>query len=402
MNFLSCNKNVSNASCYSSVNDIPDVIFKQLTCLSNLYFNPEYLEALEKNNTQIQFAYIILFNEANEAIGFTTFQIVDFHLDSVQNGMESIIEKVKCIGRRLKILSKEKHFKIITCGNIFVTGEHGVYIHPNQDKKKVFKQFIKALLLFVNTDPVLKNEIDAFMIKDFNKESLLITNELHNEGYYSFKVEPNMIMKLNENWTTFEDYLTAMKTKFRVKAKRALTQSAELIVKDIDAFMVEDLLPEMTHLYKKVSNNAGFNLGTFNLATYKTLKENLGDKYVLKGYWLNNSLIGFMSGIINQNTLDAHFVGINYDLNRQYAIYQRMLYDYIDLAISKKLKTVSFGRTASEIKSSIGAEPQEMTIYLRHKKSIPNKILSLFLKKIQPTEFRQNFPFKDNNFAENE
>ena len=102
-----------------------------------------------------------------------------------------------------------------------------------------------------------------------------------------------------------------------------------------------------------------------------------------------------MSGVINNDSLDAHFVGIDYNLNREFAIYQRMLYDYIKVAIDNNLKTLNFGRTASEIKSSVGAEPQDLTIYLRHKKSITNKIIKLFLRRVEPTPFRQNLPFKN-------
>ena len=67
--------------------------------------------------------------------------------------------------------------------------------------------------------------------------------------------------------------------------------------------------------------------------------------------------------MICQNNLDAHFVGINYEYNREYAVYQRMLYDYIQIAIENRLQQINFGRTASEIKSSVGAEPQNLTIY---------------------------------------
>ena len=42
----------------------------------------------------------------------------------------------------------------------------------------------------------------------------------------------------------------------------------------------------MTHLYKKVASNADFNLGDFNLETYRDFKEKLGENYILKTYWL--------------------------------------------------------------------------------------------------------------------
>ncbi len=40
-----------------------------------------------------------------------------------------------------------------------------------------------------------------------------------------------MKLQLEENWHNFDDYLAAMKTKFRVKARKAYQQSAELLIK---------------------------------------------------------------------------------------------------------------------------------------------------------------------------
>lgn len=392
MNFLSCNNHTLNTQYYSSIQEIPNTVWTQLDCINNLYFHPKYLKSLEKHNSDIQFAYIVLFDEDNKAIAFATVQIVNFFLDSVQNDMQSIIEWVKCMGRKLRIISPEKPFRVLTCGNTFVSGEHGVFIKDGQDKKEVIRQIAKAVVEFSNTNA--QNSVDAFMLKDFEKESLYITDELYEEGYNSFKVEPNMMLCLDEDWNTFDDYLAALKTKFRVKARKALKLSSHLRVEEIKVENLDELLPKMTKLYKTVSNKASFNLGNFDLQTYKSLKENLGEDYILKIYWLEDEVVGFLSGIINKNSLDAHFVGIDYKYNRDYAVYQRMLYDYISLGVNKKVKTINFGRTASEIKSSVGAVPQDLTIYLRHKKSIPNSILKLFLKRIQPSEFNQKLPFK--------
>lgn len=395
-----CCKNTHNALFFSSIHEIPPQIWEQLECTKNVYFNPKYLSAIAQHHEQIHFAYIVLLNEKQKPIAFATIQIVDFYLENVQNGLQSIIERLKCIGRKFRLISEEKPLKILTCGNTFVSGEHGIFIKPNQPKKKIIKDLAKAILHFVNANSELKKGISAFMLKDFIKESLFITDELHDYNYYSFNVEPNMLLKVDANWMSFDDYLAAMKTKFRVKAKKAMKQSAELHVKDITTSNIDELLAEMTILYKKVSDKAAFNLGDFNIETYKSLKTQLGNQYLLKSYWLGDKFVGFLSGIINQNTLDAHFVGIDYQLNKTYAIYQRMLYDYIREAIDKKLDLLNFGRTASEIKSSVGAQPQDLTIYLRHKNSIPNRILSLFLKRIEPTPFKQKFPFKTKSIVE--
>ncbi len=378
---------------YTQVKEIPKNIWDELGCTTNLYFSSEYLEAIERNNSHLTFFYIIIKNEEHHAIAFASAQIIDFYLNTIESGLTSFLKKVTSIARKLKIIPKEKPLRILNCGNSFVSGEHGIFIKDSENKRGTLKKISKSILHYTQQNEK-ENPIDIFMMKDFLAKSLHISNELISSGYYSFNIEPNMSLKIEDNWKNFEDYLVVLKTKFRVKAKKALKLSNNLIVKEITADNFAEQVKEMTELYKGVASKADFNLGEFKLETYKSLKEKLGNNYILKSYWLENKMVGFMSGIINKNELDAHFVGIDYKLNREYAIYQRMLYDYIYIAISKKLKILNFGRTASEIKSSVGATPEHLTVYIRHKKSITNKFLKLFLLKIQPTEFNQKFPFK--------
>lgn len=384
--------NTNTALFFSSIDQISPKIWEGLQCAKNIYFNPYFLKAVEKNHPEIVFSYIVLIDKNSNPIAFATIQIVNFHIDDIKNDLELLIRKLKNIGRKLHILPNKKPLKILISGNTFVSGEHGIFIKKNQNKKIIIKELAKAILHFVNANKKLK--IDAFLLKDFRNKSLFISNELRDYNYHPFSVEQNMMLKLDENWHVFEDYLASMKTKFRVKARKAFLRSTNIKIENITPENIDVQLPKMTALYKKVVDNADFNLGNFNLNSFKDLKKNLGSNYILKTYWLDDNIVGFISGVINQKSLDAHFVGINYELNKEHAIYQRMLYDYIEIGIEKKLNRINFGRTASEIKSSVGAVPQDLTMYIRHKKSITNKILKLFLQRIQPTPFQQKFPFK--------
>lgn len=390
---MNCFSKTKNALYFSSVNDISEEIWQSLQCEDNSYFHRGFLKSFEKNHSEITFSYIVLIDKEENPIAFTSIQIIDFQLDAIKNDLELFVRKIKNIGRKLHIIPNKKPLKILISGNTFVSGEHGIFIKENQNKKIVIKELAKAILHWVQNDQKLK--IDAFLLKDFLNESLFITDELKDFNYHPFSVEPNMVFEIDKEWQNFDDYLAAMKTKFRVKAKKAISLSKDIIIEDVTAKNIENLLPKMTILYQKVAKNATFNLGEFNLETYKDLKKEFGEHYVLKAFCLDNNVVGFMSGIINKNNLDAHFVGLDYQLNRPYAIYQRMLYAYVEIAINKKLNTINFGRTASEIKSSVGAIPQDLTMYLRHKKSITNKILKLFLQRVQPTPFEQKLPFKN-------
>ncbi len=394
MNLLSRNKNNYSVRFFDSIKEVPPSIFEDLQCSTNLYFNPLYLEAIEKHNTQIHFLYMALFDSMQKPIGLCIIQIFNFYTNHLKNNLHPVRTWLDYIGQKLNILNAKKPIQIATCGNSFVSGEHGIYLKPGHDKKILLKYVADRLLHYSLEKKKGEHSIDAFIIKDFVKESIKASNSLLDMGYTSFQAEPNMTLQLQNSWNSFDHYLSAMKTKFRVKAKRALQKSSSLTIIDISVENIEQYLPEMTKFYRNISKNANFNLVNFNLETYIALKKNLGEKYFVKGYLLEKKLVGFASGIINKKNLDAHFVGINYTLNKEYSIYQRMLYEYVSIGISKKVKKINFGRTASEIKSSVGAIPEEMTIYIRHKKSIPNKIVSLLVHKIKPTDFNQKSPFK--------
>ena len=385
--------NNSQVSVFNKISEIPSVVWDELNCSQNLYFSSNYLNALEKNNSHLSYFYLILKNKNEKAIAFANVQIIEFKLDTLGRDSSNLFKKITSIGRKLSIFPKEKPLKIIICGNSFVSGEHGIFIKKGENKRLILRKISKGILHYTEYSNQ-ENPVDIFMMKDFIVDSLSVTKELLSLGYYAFNIEPNMTLKISPKWQNFDNYLAALKTKFRVKAKKAIKLSTNLVTKDITVLNFEEHLLKMTELYKKVVTKAAFNLGEFKLQTYKSLKTKLGDSYILKSYWIEDKMVGFMSGMINKKNLDAHFVGLDYEFNKQYAIYQRMLYDYIKIAIDNKIELLNFGRTASEIKSSVGAIPQDLTVYIRHKKSIRNKILKLFLLKIQPTEFKQKFPFK--------
>ena len=60
----------------------------------------------------------------------------------------------------------------------------------------------------------------------------------------------------------------------------------------------------------------------------------------------------------NETHFDAHFIGIDYSKNKEFAIYPRILNDYVRLGIETKSNQINLGRTASEIKSTLGAKPK--------------------------------------------
>ncbi|RKN03804.1 hypothetical protein D7035_22115, partial [Aquimarina sp. AD1] len=151
---------------------------------------------------------------------------------------------------------------------------------------------------------------------------------------------------------------------------------------------------EIDALYLSVLDKADFKIGKLNAITFENLKKTLQDSFIFKAYFLKDTLVGFTTSFILNKIVEANHIGIDYKYNKSYDIYQRMLYDYVDLAVSKKVDELRLGRTAEIIKSCVGAKPVEMKLYVRHGNSISNKLLKPLVDFISPSEYEVRNPFK--------
>ena len=122
----------------------------------------------------------------------------------------------------------------------------------------------------------------------------------------------------------------------------------------------------------------------------------MGELFKLYGYFFEGKLIGFNTIILNHEELEAHYLGFDRDFNISHQLYLTMLYDKLKKAIAMKKKRIIFSRTAMEIKSSVGAEPVEMCIYLRHENTLLNKVVSPIISLLNPHEtWVPRHPFKN-------
>ena len=276
------------------------------------------------------------------------------------------------------------------CGNVFLSGEYGTFLRKGEDKIETFSAIAEAVRSLSKST----KRLHAIFVKDFREDSLYITDHLEGFDYTAMHVEPNMIINLKKEWENFDDYKEALRSKYRVKANKADSTSEVLQVKRLSSHDILNFKDELQKLYENTITNANFNAQILNLNTYTQLKNTYGDQFIVQGYFHENKLVGFLSAMVNQTNLDAHFIGLNYNLNKNYAIYPRILNDYVRIGIEVGASRINLGRTASEIKSTLGAKPEELTCYIRHKRSIPNMIMKPFIKNIQIKSYRQHRPFK--------
>lgn len=375
------------AKVFNTVDAIPKQDWSSLNTKSNTYFSPEFLNAFQTSNSKISFKYIVIYNEL-DAVALANIQIISLSIDVILKNIK-ISKTAKSIFR---FFLCNYPLKIMFCGNVFLSGEHGIILNQDIDKKKAFLVISKTIK---DLTSVKENRpLHAIFVKDFYQESLNITDHLLDYNYLRMPVEPNMIFRLNPGWKTFEDYIDDLKSKYRVKVNKADKTSSSLTAKLFNEDDFKVYKDELQQLYENTISNADFNAQVLDLNTYIKLRALYKDNFIVKAYFKDEKLVGFLSALHNNNHLDAHFIGLDYELNKTYAIYPRILNDYVRLGIEKQVSQINFGRTASEIKSTIGATPENLVCYTRHRHNVINKLLKPFIGQVKIKDFKQHEPFK--------
>jgi len=118
------------------------------------------------------------------------------------------------------------------------------------------------------------------------------------------------------------------------------------------------------------------------------------DQFFIRAYFRAGELVAFQSGFILEESIEAHYVGFDEKYNEEYECYQNLLYDFINTAIINKKKTIQLGRTAAEIKSTVGAKPVELVCYIKPQNTISKLIMNPFIKFLEPNEWIPRDPFK--------
>ena len=370
--------------------------FKIYTSASQL---PLQWDVLNKHDIMLQTAYLKMLDNASPNT-ITCYFIGVFKNKELVG--TSLIQRAELYARdmfRKNGASKLKHilrdaFSLILKGNILVfgnlthTGQHGYSFDVNKITASDFFDTIFQALddLKFQIKQTDKKKIRLYLFKDYYEDDYIVQNQgkLKEMHFSKAFAQPNMVLNIAEDWNSKQDYLNALVAKYRKRYKTARKKAKHIQTIELNYDTIQKESSQIYALYKNVSDNAKFNTFILPINHFSELKKQLGENFRLYGYYLDNELIGFYTLILNNSTLETYFLG--YDAEHQYKnqLYLNMLYDMIEFAIEYKFKDVIYARTAMEIKSSVGAKPYDMSMYLKHTNSFLNAILKQLFNLMSP------------------
>jgi predicted N-acyltransferase len=335
---------------------------------SNIFLSKEYLTVLEQSKPTNMDCFFIALYKKDQLIGIALAQFLDL------NKLESFGERDKCIKTAVRIfIFKNFCSHVLFIGNNMLTGQNAFLF---TEEIEISKGIELLHLAESEIKATLKQEgkkVHLTSYKDFDKE---VVNAFLNKefaSFYQFSTQPNMVFTVSKDWHSFDDYIAALSKKYRDQYKRCRKKAEGIEKRKMSFEEIVSLEDTIYDLYHHVAQNAPFN--TFFLAKnhFAVMKSALKDQFLFYGYFENGKLIGFNTLIKNGNQMDTYFLGYDEKIQREKMLYLNMLYDMIAYSINKGFATIIFARTALEIKSSVGAKPEEMVGYIQHSNGLINR-----------------------------
>lgn len=357
---------------------------------NNIFLQTHYLKVLEESAPpNMQCFYIGIFEE-EALIGVALAQYLDL------NKLESFGERDKCFKTYIRnFIFKNFASHALFLGNNMITGQNGYTFSKEIDSQTISKILVDCaneITLYFQKKNI---KIHIVSFKDFYNKCANEFKKCSFSEMYEFKTQPNMIFELKPEWKSNEDYFDALSKKYRDQYKRAHKKLEGIVTRELqynDIILQEKRINE---LYHHVAKNAPFN--TFFLAVnhFSSFKKECGNRFVLVGYYLDEILVGFHTLLLNGKTLETYFLGYDEQIQKEKMLYLNMLYNMTKFGIENQFQKIIFGRTALEIKSSIGAEPIIMSGFIYHKNKWINKYFDKIFPKLEPTlSWLQRHPFK--------
>lgn len=283
--------------------------------------------------------------------------------------------------------------RMLVAGNLMSWGCHGVAFAPDEDPATLWPGVAEALYRIRRAER-LSGQADLMMVKDLGAAQAG-ADALRTFSYRPLETEPNMVLAIDPAWRTHDDYLGALDAKYRRKFKDQVKKLAAAgcsveTVADFDSHATR-----LHELYLAVQGNAAVKLVTLSASYLPRLAAAARDDFRCTIVRRGSEVIGFVTSVRDGDTAIGYYIGFDRTASAEgLPIYLRLLQATVADAIHWRCRRLSLGRTALEPKAGLGAKPEPMVVWLRHRVPAMNWLIRGLLGAVPHAEAPERNPFK--------
>ncbi|TXB63347.1 GNAT family protein [Phaeodactylibacter luteus] len=383
---------------YESAEALP-AVWDTLLEEGQVFLSRAYLMAFEAAMPRGVSPIYLVLKEKGKPAGVMMYQLVDFvvgqQVQSLGQAPAGSGWRERLWHRLLKAVLRPASFRLLIGGAAQATGEYA-YSMPGYARAAACRLYQESTSLLCRHLYLSGRKAAAIMAKDFHAGDEEAAAHFRAEGFHPFYFEPEMLLPIDRGWASFDDYLGAMTSKYRVRARRAFKKAEGLFRHELSLEAIEREEPVLHGLYEKIAEGADFSMIRLPEGYFSALKAAFGAGFKVIGYYTaEGELAGFCTALKNGAVTEAHFLGMEERYNSSHQLYLNMLYDMVRIGIEDwGSREVNFARTATEIKSSVGAVAVERPVYVRARNPLLNRMLPYIIRQVsQRQAYRIRHPF---------
>jgi len=283
--------------------------------------------------------------------------------------------------------------QVLVCGNLFSWGCHGVAFAPDASPEELWPGVLEALYRIRRAER-LSGETNLVFMKELSSAQQESAQALRRFGFRPLETEPDMVLQLRPEWRTYADYLASLDRKYR--------KSAQQIASEIDAAgcavetvnHLEPFAARLYELYLAVHEKAAVRPATLPLEYLPALARAAGEDFACIVVRRGEEILGFVSLVRSADLAIGYYIGYDRGAAVTLPLYLRLLHAVVEQAIAWKCARLSLGRTALEPKARLGAKPEPLFVWARHRIPMANFFVRKLVQAIPHQEPPERNPFK--------
>ena len=258
------------------------------------------------------------------------------------------------------LLWRFRNMRMLFCSLPGSPGDRSIVFAPAADTARVL-MLLDEHMMKLATDV----GADAVIFKEFSPPHEAPMQPLLGLGYLQVEVPPMHL--LDPAFKSFTDYTAALRARYRqqvTRSTRKLKGSGILstVLTDPDEIL-RRYTPEAHEMYREMTLKSDLRVEVLPYEYYRELTRRMAGQIELIALIKDDRIIAFGWCIYDKITYHMMYAGLDYRLNNQFDLYFNLMYAGFDRALSRGVRRIHVGQTATVFKTRMGCFSERRHIY---------------------------------------
>lgn len=337
---------------YGSIDDVPVGLWDQLAATSAVGLETGHLRAVEASGINEAHPYYFLGLQGGRPVGIAYCFAMDLDLTRLTSqDPPDVLATVK---------AWQPDFMKVRVLEVGHLASLGATVEAAPGLRQAFLRALAPEL-----DELARVEdADLGVLRDLPAADYPEFGVLEASGYRPALGFP--VARLGIRWDTFDGYLAALKHKKRRNVHKLRTAFE---VPDISVEIIDDYAPHaqrLAELWTQVAERHGeYEHEQLTPAYFTAMANSLPGRSHVVAIKRHGVIIGFGLGLVGDEEYFGVAEGMDYSVRDAYALYPNLFLEVIRVACQLGMKTLNFGITTYDFKTSLGAELEPMVYLLK-------------------------------------